>query len=58
MSIVLEKLIKRIPEKETGYDKKFNMEYWEFIWSDGKKGEGSLYQTQIIPLKNKLQKEI
>lgn len=46
-TVVLAKLIKRHPEKETEYDKNMNMEYWQYQWSDGTLGQGSLYQTQI-----------
>jgi hypothetical protein len=46
-AVVLKKLIKHLPEKETGYDKKMDMEYWTYEWSDGKKGEGSLHKSQM-----------
>lgn len=46
-TVVLSKLIKRCPENETEYDKNMNMEYWQYQWSDGSFGQGSLYQTQI-----------
>ena len=48
--VVLAKLIKRCPEKETAYDKNMNMEYWMYRWSDGSLGQGSLYQSQIAGL--------
>jgi len=54
MSIVLEKLIERIPEKETECDKKRGMEYWKFVWSDGTKGEGSLHLTQINSVRRRV----
>ena len=45
--VVLAKLIKRCPEKESEYDKNMDMEYWQYQWSDGSLGQGSLYQSQI-----------
>ncbi len=46
--VVLAKLIKRMPEKETEYDKNImDKEYWQYQWSDGSSGQGSLYQSQI-----------
>ena len=45
--VVLAKLIKRMPEKETEYDKNMDMEYWQYQWSDGSLGQGSLHQSQI-----------
>jgi len=51
--IEIAKLIKRYPEKETEYDKKLEKEYWSFEWTDGTKGEGSLYQSQIQSVKKK-----
>ena len=46
--IVLAILLKHQPEKETEYDKNMNMEYWQYQWSDGSLGQGSLYQSQIL----------
>ena len=48
--VVLAKLIKRSSEKETEYDKNMDMEYWQYQWSDGSLGQGSLYQSQIAGL--------
>ena len=47
-NIVIAKLIRRHSEKETEYDKILHLEYWDFIWSDGKKGSGTLYHSQLF----------
>lgn len=49
--VKLKYLICRCQDKETDYDKNFEKEYWKFIWSDGIKGEGSLYKSQMEGVK-------
>ena len=46
--VVLAKLLKRCPKKETEYDRNMNKEYWKYQWSDSSFGQGSLYQSQIL----------
>lgn len=45
-SVYLKKLLYRIPERETAYDKNMEKQYWKYIWSDDTKGEGSIYRSQ------------
>lgn len=47
-NVVVAKLVKRYPEKEMWHDNKNGIEYWSWVGSDGKKGEGLLYHSQLF----------